>query len=207
MSDKDSISGMIILVLGSLVWWNWPDDTKRPDHMTTPALSAQNEEPTPVIVMGNGYKDALVLITDKFRGEYFRSQNDVQKGKTRIDRGVAVCKALPSNLFENWSGELIQVSTSNDGSIINFIKIRIGENISIVQNSLFGRGFSEGDKIYELFLNKLKEGDQVLVSGTLAYDQGDRSNDCFREMSLTLGGGMTHPEYSVKFEDIRPLQP
>lgn len=199
MSKEESLSALIILAVGGYFWWTWPDKDVRPEHMESGSPSQSQEVLPSVKPMENAYKHALIHIVDKYTKIFFSSQNDVQKGKNRIDRGREICNVMPSNKFNNWEGTIERFSTNSEGSMVDVISVRLGENTTITdKDNLFG----EGTKIYNLLLNNLNTGDKVKISGSFYYDQGDRANDCFFELSLTLSGGMMEPDFSVSLTDL-----
>lgn len=197
MFQKENFSGLILLCVGLLVWWIWPDKDERPQHLS-PEITYESPE-KPSVVMDNHYKYAMLAIINKYKEAYSKAENEVQKGYKRIERGRELCKILPSNIFQDWEAELKDFSVSLDGSKIDSVTISLDDITTMRDSSL---SLKKGDYIYDILFDGLKKKDKVKVSGSFHYDHDNDASDCFYETSFTLSGGMIEPNYLITLSSL-----
>lgn len=146
----------------------------------------------------------LVSIVNRYANIYRSAQNDMLKGASRPARGKEVCALIPRLKVTDWTGEIHNLSSNNDGKGV--ITIRIGDNVYLQtwNNAVSDMGdHTLIDPESGLFqtVSQLAKGRKIRFSGEFV-----RSGvDCFKEASLTVGGAMTEPEYIFRFSDIQPL--
>jgi hypothetical protein len=65
----------------------------------------------------------FIAAVEKARVAYNSAINDMQKGATRPARAKGICSALSSLGFDNWVGQVEELSSNNDGYGILSVKI------------------------------------------------------------------------------------
>ncbi len=134
-----------------------------------------------------------------------RASNDLQKSAIKTERTEGVCGLIKGDLSAvNWVGKVAKLDSNNDGKGV--LVIEISKNISLKtwNNSLSdGRDKTLIEKDSELFQKalSLKKGDLVKFSGNFIHSD----DDCIREASVTLSGGVDSPDFIFKFRDISLL--
>lgn len=133
------------------------------------------------------------------------ASNDMAKGGIRADRAAQICQALAGNAgIQGWVGEVTKIDSNSDGKGV--LSISLAENVTVTtwNNALSDIG--SGTLIEpntDLFntVSAMTRGDLVEFGGQ--FTQSDV--DCVGEQSLTLDGSLTDPEYTMVFENVRPL--
>lgn len=136
------------------------------------------------------------------RDAYEEAKTEFAKGSIRPQRAKAICTKLKSNQANDWIGKLVRLKTNTDGKGVVVIEIATGFTIKTYSTQLSDIGsktlVEPGTKLYSA-LGELSEGDQVSFSGVFFT----KSSDCFEEVSLTMKGSMTSPEFIMRFSSVQ----
>lgn len=148
---------------------------------------------------------ALIAAVQAARQQYRDAPNDMARGAARPMRARAICAALGSLGAQGWTGTVKELTSNGDGKGV--LMLSIGENVSvgtwdnalsdILDNSLI-------DPVSPVFAQAavLRRGQRVRFSGRFAAS--DR--DCVREMSMTMSGSVSEPEFVFVFEAVAPAE-
>jgi hypothetical protein len=151
----------------------------------------------------------FITMVDSFKEPYDNADTEIKKTNVRFGRKDALSNFFSqagSLQFDGWAGQVQKITTESDGSAYISIKLE-GTNIEIKtwNNSLSDimshTMIQRNDPLYQSLMN-LKEGDQVLVSGTFVASDNNDHPDYIVEQSLTEEGSMKEPEFLVKFSQI-----
>lgn len=193
-TDPEAVQGLILLgMVGLIAFGIW-----RATHGAN-ADVGQLVEPAD--------QRAFQTTIEAARTAYVSAPNDLVRGKERPKRGQAICSAMPSPDVKDWVGTVYNLTSTNDGSGVFSVELAEDIWVSTWNNSgsetvtglqtliaagspLFGR------------LEGLREGDQVIFAGRFFMDTN--GDDCFNELSLTMDGSMSQPEFLFAFSDVRP---
>jgi hypothetical protein len=150
-----------------------------------------------------GLQDRFVAAATRARTAYKSASNDFGRGSQRPARARELCAIVPGGNVIGWRGQLVTLSTNNDGRGV--LAVRIGPNVTLktwnnaVSDSGDGTLVQPGSALYQK-LGTLSVGQRVIISGHLRSSR----DDCWRETSMTLEGSMTDPEFLLRFTDIQP---
>ena len=132
------------------------------------------------------------------KAAYDNAANGMLKGATRPARGRKLCEILSTHEVKDWIGEVYRLSSNNDGHGIVAIKIARNVYVETSNNDFSDRSFGTliklGSQIYQE-ISQINVGQRVRFSGTFFED----SIDCLKEISLSVDGAMTEPEFLIKF--------
>jgi hypothetical protein len=135
---------------------------------------------------------------------YFDAETEMAQGGTRAERRVAICAALKGPVVQNWIGTVNDATSDNDGRGILTLHIARGIGLGTTNNSLSNPEFdtliAPGSSVFKA-ASALVKGDTVQFSGTFFPDD----QDCVREVSDTLRGSMTDPEFLFRFIAVKKL--
>ena len=138
------------------------------------------------------------------RSGYKAGQNEVVQGAERVHRkhNLGVYKDKKA---ENWIGTVYQMDTISDGSKA-WLRVQIENHIMLttLKSEWTDTGINSlipwrTDLHRELL--SLKTGDWVIFSGKFFPSK----EDGIMEISLTMHGSMTDPEFLFKFSDIKKI--
>lgn len=138
------------------------------------------------------------------RGEYVNAKNQVVQGHVRVHRQKSL-SVYSSQTIENWIGCVYQMSTLSDGSRA-CIRVQIDPHIMVsTANNDWDSASSSTlipyqSDLYRELLSFGKE-EWVVFSGRFVPS----SADGIRELSLTMHGSMTDPEFLFKFTNIKRI--
>lgn len=138
------------------------------------------------------------------RSGYKAGQNAVVQGNERIHRkhNLGVYK---NKKFENWIGSIYQMSTISDGSKA-WLRVQIDPYITLTTSKTewSDEGFHSlipwRTDIYDKLL-ALRPDDWIIFSGQFFPSK----EDGILEISLTMYGSMTDPEFLFKFTDLKKI--
>lgn len=135
---------------------------------------------------------------------YKSGQNAVAQGNERIHRKHNL-DSYKNKKAENWIGTIYQMSTVSDGSKA-WLRVQI--DLYIILTTSKSERADEGIQslipwrtdVYDKLL-ALKTGDWIMFSGRFFPSK----EDGVQEISLTMHGSMTDPEFLFKFIDIKKI--
>lgn len=135
---------------------------------------------------------------------YNQAANEMARGAVRSERAKNVCAAVSGSTGGEWTGIVHDLSTNGDGYGVLSVKIAPHIVVRTWNNSFSDIGadtlIKPGTDVHSAAV-KLKVGDEVSFSGDFIFSD----LDCASEMSPTLAGSMTEPEYVMRFGSIKPL--
>jgi hypothetical protein len=146
-------------------------------------------------------QQAFVEAVEKARQDYGAAENDLAKGRVRNARKQATCALFKSRSVDGWVGDLINLSSNSKGKGV--IAIALSDDVTVMtMNNAFSdieyKTLIEPTSPLSEKLMNLSEGERVRFSGTFFPSD----IDCLYEVSLTLDGSMTRPEYIMRFSNI-----
>lgn len=153
---------------------------------------------------GEESEKQFIATIEEFAAHYNEAANEMAQGAVRPERARALCELLPLGIVRDWVGTVAALSSTNDGRGILVVRISPHVTLGTTNNSLSEALSPEKTLIptdSPLFkqVAALKEGQSVVFSGQLS-----RGDDCFAEMSLTVTGAMTEPEFTIRFTAVQP---
>ena len=193
---------------------NTPAESSQPTQRVTAApvpseptsgLMARST-PAQEVSGGGTPRDEAVFITAAQSGQqsFNNAPSDFAQGASRPTRKLAICRALPSPVVQNWVGTLTTLTTNGDGKGVISIEIAPDIHLKTWNNALSDIGSSTlvepGSPVYQS-MSSLRTGQKVRFSGRLVASD----TDCVQESSITLRGSMTAPEFLIRFEQIEGL--
>ncbi|MCV6574394.1 MAG: hypothetical protein OIF58_01540 [Cohaesibacter sp.] len=145
----------------------------------------------------------IVQIVKHAAEEFRNANNDLAKGGIRRDRARAICSVKSTRRVQGWIGTLAELTTNSDG--LGVVAISLSDELKLTtMNNVFSdinsNTLIDPDKPIFKKLSALKEGDKVKVYGD--FVRADIKTDCFWEISMTMAGSMTQPEFIFRFSDI-----
>ena len=147
-------------------------------------------------------ENELISIIEKYKNEYKTADNGLGEGAARIHRRNDICSRENTLKITNWTGKISYLSSTENSKGI--LTVNISPEISLqTASSKFSDSeenptlISEDSPFYEN-LSKMKEGDNVIFSGNFLSDR----DDCFKENSITMTGGMFKPDFMFHFSSV-----
>lgn len=135
-----------------------------------------------------------------YASQYYEAEtgkNDIQIDRVLDARKKFLCNTKPE--VSNWVGEVNRVSTSlNRFEQRIYVVSSIG-NFRITSDNV---DLKVQPEMYET-IAQLKSGDRIRFSGTL----GHHDDGCVMELSFTQHGGMSAPEFNIKYSEIALVSP
>jgi len=147
-------------------------------------------------------QEAFVEAVRNSKAAYESAPNEMLKGATRPARGRELCGVLPDGTVSDWTGEIVRLSSNNEGKGVVSVELAEGVFMKTWNNALSDRGdrtLIETSSPLFARVASLAVGQRVRFSGDLVRD----GLDCFKEGSLSVDGAMTEPEFIIRFTDIR----
>lgn len=146
----------------------------------------------------------LELLTEHAEA-YRRAPNDMARGATRPARARALCAMLKTMAVRGWVGTIETLSSTSDGRGV--LEVRLADHASL---ATWNNGFSDqGDRTLipagsALFQQavQLQRRQKVVFEGRFIPHR----DDCVREKSLTVDGGMRDPSFLFRFTAVRPAR-
>jgi hypothetical protein len=144
----------------------------------------------------------LIGIVADYAQAYRAAPNDMAKGATRPARAAAICAALKTEVRE-WRGTVDDLKSTNEGWGV--LEVRVAPNLSLKtwnneMSDLGDKSLIRPGSPLHLAAMQLRKHQPVIVSGTLYRSDAD----CFREISFTVNGAMTDPDFLFRFSSVRP---
>lgn len=150
---------------------------------------------------GEEQEAQFISVIGEAKIAYDTAANGMLKGATRPARGRKLCEVLSSHDVKDWTGEIYKLSSNNDGHGVVAIKIARNVYVETYNNDFSDRSYGtlvkHGSPIYQE-VSQFNVGQQVRFSGIFFED----STDCIKEVSLSVDGAMTEPEFLIKFTAI-----
>ncbi len=157
--------------------------------------------PAPVLT-----QQAVIEVVTRFAALYDGAANGLAQGRVRRDRARALCgeatvKAA-QGMVKDWHGTVRALSSVADGRGI--LRVDVGGKVTLATHSL-----ALTDEEHTLIpidspvyraAEALREGDRVVFSGQFFPS----AEDCMKETSLTVSGGMEAPEFLFRFSALAP---
>lgn len=145
---------------------------------------------------------AIIDTIVKYKAMYENATNDMIKGGLRPDRGRALCQLMPTLRVRNWRGTVYSLDSNNDGNGVLEIDLGHGVYVGTMNNELSDNGYNtlipHGMSLYN-DVSALQKGQPIEFSGTLFHD----SVDCVHELSITVNGAMTEPEFLIRITSVK----
>src|SRR6516164_2551774 len=145
----------------------------------------------------------FIELVERFHGVYTRTDNDIAKDASRLQRAKAICAAVRTPLVHNWTGTVFKVSSNREGKGVLELTLSTHVRVTTWNDSIADVGdHTLIDPKSPLFDQTvlLKKNQQVLFSGSFIPDP----MDCFRETSMTLSDSMDQPEFQFRFTNAIP---
>ncbi len=178
--------------------------TAQPDRSTrsSPRPTQSETSAVPPGRADGRVEDELIAIVGKYARLFENAPNDMVKGGLRPERGQELCTFMTVSSVRSWRGKVYSLSSNNEGHGI--LKIDLGGDVYVktMNNGLsdmeYGTLIKHGSSLFnETF--SLHVDQIVEFSGSLFND----NLDCFKELSLTVGGAMRRPEFLIRFSSVR----
>ena len=165
--------------------------------LVTPAVA---DDDLPAAGIPQDEASFLVAVTAA-RSEYNLGQNDMAKGASRLNRKKALCSILTGTHIDRWIGKATSLTTNSSGKGIIVVQIAPGVTIKSLNNEIsdaFDHTLLNQDSTVFRQAMVLKEGDTISFSG----DFIPNDIDCIEEISITLRGSMTEPDFLFHFTSL-----
>ena len=140
----------------------------------------------------------------KGQSDFATRETEFQKGATRPERAKKICEIIKYGSVKNWFGVVDQLSTNSEGKGILVVKIAKDVYVQTWNNAfsdLVGRTMIDPDEALYKTLLHMKVGQDIRFAGRFLQSE----IDCVQEISFTLSGSMTKPQFIMQFSDIRPV--
>jgi hypothetical protein len=144
----------------------------------------------------------FISIIATYHSEYDNAGTDFQKGAVYRRRADALRSLLGNGLsVSGWTGTVYKLSSNGDGYGILEITLSADAWVETMNNSLSDSSvhtlITPDSPLYSV-LGTLKEGDQVVFSGTFFSDE----NEFPQTTDLAMSSKMTEPEFVFKFSSV-----
>ncbi|QMV13601.1 hypothetical protein [Vibrio spartinae] len=146
----------------------------------------------------------LQLVVASYNGQitYNEAKNELAKGGTRGQRKNELC-GLQGKHYD-WIGKVTTLTTNSEGKGVLAVEFAEDMHLTTANNAFSDIGANSlldpSSDIFQSALT-LSRGDIIRFDGYLFSSR----NDCVRELSATLRGSMTEPDYLFKFIHIEKL--
>jgi hypothetical protein len=148
---------------------------------------------------------ALLEIVEAAINQYKTGQNEMQKGAARPMRAHSICHAIPNLRARDWIGTVSKLSTNGDGKGVLYVRIATDIYLETANNALsdaFNHIFIDPGSESFRIVSQLHEGQKIRFDGRFIPSK----TDCIEEISLTLNGSITSPEFTFKFESVAGIE-
>ena len=147
---------------------------------------------------------AVIDAVEQARHDYASASNEMQEGAARPARAKSICAAIPDRQARQWVGNVSEVSSNSEGKGVLNIEIASGVQVKTWNNALSDSFYhtliDPSSNLYRQALT-LSVGQAVRFSGQFVSS----SVDCIEELSLTLHGSVSEPDFIIRFSDVSPL--
>lgn len=143
----------------------------------------------------------FIQAIERARAAYKAGETDLQRGAARPMRAREICTALPSSDLKQWVGQIHLLTTNGSGDGVLVVEISKGVRLLTMtdsfSDSMYGTMIRAGSSLYQKLL-EMKEGDFVRFDAKLF----PATDDCYKEISLTMQGSIEEPEFVTSFTRI-----
>lgn len=149
-------------------------------------------------------QQALAAAVVRGREAFEATDNELKQRQAQKARDRSLRSAIGGLRVSGWVGEIRSIDTNGEGKAV--LELKVGDDVKV---STWNNAFSDYDDhtlismdsaMYETLVD-LEEGDRVRFSGTFFADP----QKGLKEVSLTLRGQMTTPNFVFRFSKITPL--
>jgi hypothetical protein len=177
------------------------DDTTSVKNTTTKSSAKPPVQPVSIGEPNQvEFEKNLIVFEETFN----KAEGEIAKSKVYRNQASYLRNYLKQGNISNWEGIIDKIETTEGGDFACvYIKALNGRYITYRtwNNTLSDSGdntmIALNSKVYKQ-LERLKEGDQVVFSGSFIPD----NKKGFKEISLTESGFVTHPEFLIHFQSI-----
>jgi hypothetical protein len=174
------------------------------------ALSGQSEPAVPAVpavpatpqVQPPADEASLIKVVESARQRSEGAANDMVRGGIKHERDIAICSIVKSGRVRGWLGTVSEIESNSDGKGVLYVEIAEGVSLKTYNNDFSDMGdhtlIDPGTPLFAA-ASALSKGQNIQFSGHLFLTG---SEDCLRELSLTLKGKLTEPEFLFKFESV-----
>jgi hypothetical protein len=148
----------------------------------------------------------FVALIERYAAAYKAASNDMARGALRPQRAAAIC-SLQLGRVSGWLGKVSTLSSNNEGKGV--LAVQIADDITVgTTNNAFSDGVASISTLIpvgtavQAAAMALKEGELVRFSGRF----GNNPSDCLEEISITVRGAMTDPEFLFQFSAVSPAE-
>ena len=140
-----------------------------------------------------------------YKADFRKAQNELQQSSVRTKRRQALAGLGLGMAVENWVGKIKRMETTTEGHAV--LAVTIGDNVEIhTWNNAFadmgvGTLISHESPLYDK-LSEMARGQQIKFSGSFLPSE----DDYYEELSLTIEGSMSQPEFLFKFSDVDKIE-
>lgn len=177
------------------------DDTTSVKNTTT---KSSTKPPVQTVSIGEPNQVELEKNLIVFEETFTKADGEIAKSKVYRNQASYLKNYLKQGNISNWEGIIDKIETTEGGDFACvYIKALNGRHITyrtwnntlsdISDNTMIALN----SKVYKQ-LERLKEGDQVVFSGSFIPDK----KKGFKEISLTESGFVTRPEFLILFQSI-----
>lgn len=149
-------------------------------------------------------EQSFISVVETARENYRNATNEMQKGAMRPARARSICATIRSRAASRWIGQVAALDSSSDGKGVIKIKIAPDLFLETMNNSFSDSAFGTLiDPASPLFakVSVMKIGQWVAFSGKFFPSE----IDCVHEVSFTLNGSITSPDFIMRFVDAVTL--
>jgi hypothetical protein len=182
-----------------------PPASNEPIHPIPTQPIVATAAPVPTLALRNdNTEQQFIDAIDQAAASYHDAPNDMARGAMRVARTEAVRRLLPDRAAQGWVGTIETLSSTNDGRGVLVIRISPRITVQTYNNSLSERLSGQqtlipvGSPLWSSVV-QLAKGDRVRFSGHFVA-----GNDYLDEVSLTVTGGMTSPDFVMSFSSVQP---
>jgi len=180
-----------------------PPHSAAPSSPQAPAPSSPLAENQTSEAMPAAEK-AVIGAVAQARHDYASASNEMQEGAARPTRAKNICAAIPDRQARRWVGNVSTVSSNSEGKGVLSIEIAPGVQIETMNNSFSDISnhtlIDPSSDLYRQALS-LNVGQSVVFSGIFLIS----AVDCIEEVSLTLHGSVSEPDFIIRFSEVSPL--
>lgn len=160
---------------------------------------AKEPTPAPETAIPEAQASFVKIVTDAQK-KNAEAQNEMQKGGVKAEREKAICESMKELNVQNWVGKIKTIDANSDGK--GELAIELAQDMSVSNKGTLSDAMSGQeillDPTSELFkkVSGMAEGQSVKFSGN--FYKGEET-DCLSEISLTLEGKLSEPEFVFRF--------
>jgi hypothetical protein len=211
---------VVLLVASIIVSSILPD---RPQHdqaaASKPTAASTLETSSSMPIAEGPTQKQFCEFVQRFRNQYHEAEerhaNEAELSELRYSRKEAFPLIMGSGGITHWSGILKSVGTNSGGSasirviLVCGNKSRSNDQIVAAVDDFVDDGvrlfnseeIPRGTPLYSTIIG-LKEGAQIIFSGSFVIKGANKGHDYVSELSLTEEGSMTNPDFDFTFDEM-----